>query len=132
MQWNEGDNAGFCSADAVPWLPIHANYEQVNVEAQTSDEDSLLNTYKSVLHLRNGSDALQEGQLQLLESDKQILAYSRKQADEEVLILLISEDREHTFKNSTQCQNIVFQIREIGLINHGPGQPLRSLCRHHL
>ena len=52
MQWDASPNAGFTDADANPWLPVNANYQTLNVEAQLSDVNSHLNIYKSLVQLR--------------------------------------------------------------------------------
>ena len=40
MQWNAGKNAGFSEADAT-WLPVHDDFAQVNVEAESMLATSL-------------------------------------------------------------------------------------------
>lgn len=36
MQWSGDMNAGFNIKTNITWLPVHPNYESVNVEVQTS------------------------------------------------------------------------------------------------
>ena len=62
MPWNGGYNGGFSTAaEEDLWLPVAADYERINVEAQLADADSILNLYRSLLALRAGSAALREG-----------------------------------------------------------------------
>lgn len=62
MQWNRAPNAGFSPPDvAGPWLPLAADYRQVNVERQLDDPSSLLNLYRRLLAYRKASPALQLG-----------------------------------------------------------------------
>ena len=49
MQWDNTDNAGFCSADAQPWLPVHQDYESINVKSELACPDSILNVYNRLL-----------------------------------------------------------------------------------
>ena len=57
MQWNGEKNGGFTKG--TPWLKINASYEEVNVEAQEQDMDSVLNYYRKLVALRK-SDELKE------------------------------------------------------------------------
>jgi len=69
MQWTDGPGAGFSPLNEngvppKPWLPVHANYQQVNVAVEQADPDSLLNLYKRLLHYRRGTPALTHGSYQ--------------------------------------------------------------------
>ncbi len=65
MQWDASPGAGFSTADATPWLPINDNHVQVNVESETGERDSLLEWYRTLLHLRSAHPALHDGELSL-------------------------------------------------------------------
>ena len=63
MQWSEQANAGFCNQDAQPWLPVNPDYQKgVNVASQEKDPNSLLQFYRQMIHLRNHTPALIEGE----------------------------------------------------------------------
>lgn len=51
FQWSDEKNAGFSTADKT-WLPIAANYKQINVKKEETDEKSHLKVYKSLQKLR--------------------------------------------------------------------------------
>lgn len=57
MQWSSADNAGFTSGH--PWFEINPNYQEVNVEKQLNNPDSLLSFYKKMIAVRSRED-LQE------------------------------------------------------------------------
>ena len=57
MQWTGAENGGFTKG--TPWLKVNASYEEVNVEAQEQDMDSVLNYYRKLVALRK-SDELKE------------------------------------------------------------------------
>jgi oligo-1,6-glucosidase/alpha-glucosidase len=100
MQWNGGKNAGFSSADQT-WLPVHENYAGINVDSQSKDEHSLLNTIRVVMEIRNNEKALQEGSLELMEDlPENVLGYARSTGSERVLILLNFDEREKDFQIS--------------------------------
>jgi glycosidase len=94
MQWDRTMNAGFSSA-LKTWLPVHQSYSQVNVEKETAEEDSLLNTIRAVLAIRNREKALQEGSLQLMEGlPENVLGYTRSLHGEKISILLNFDEKE--------------------------------------
>jgi len=60
MQWSKGANAGFSSADEKQlYLPVDPRADAVNVETQEKDPQSLLNTVKALLRLRQSEEDLQ-------------------------------------------------------------------------
>ncbi|HRI28004.1 MAG TPA: alpha-glucosidase [Chitinophagales bacterium] len=77
MQWNASAYAGFSTVQ--PWLPVNANFAEVNVATQLNHPGSLLNTYSQLLNLRKTMPALQNGTIELLPNmPKHLLAYTRK------------------------------------------------------
>lgn len=61
MQWDASPNAGFCAGNADSWLPLAANADRVNVEAQAEDPGSLLTLTRRLLHVRREHPALGAG-----------------------------------------------------------------------
>jgi oligo-1,6-glucosidase len=39
MQWNAGENAGFCDPGVKPWMRVMDDYKTINVEAQMKVDD---------------------------------------------------------------------------------------------
>ena len=80
MPWSDGPNAGFAPAEAPRlWLPISDEYEAINVEAQRSDERSMLNLYRRLIALRKRQQRPAAGRLH--EASEQRLAMSRLRAE---------------------------------------------------
>lgn len=107
MQWNNNENAGFCSAEISPWLPVNKNFKTFNVEEQKSDPASLLNCYKCFLRLRKTTPVLQYGALQLVEHNNfpnSVLVYERyfSEEPEKCLILL-------NFSDQAECFSVPYQ-----------------------
>lgn len=76
MQWDASANAGFTTG--TPWLPVHADFAEVNVEAESADPDSVLNWYRRLVALRGSRDELLAGGYEeLLPTSEQIYAYRR-------------------------------------------------------
>ncbi|UCC88055.1 MAG: maltose alpha-D-glucosyltransferase, partial [Anaerolineales bacterium] len=68
MQWTAGLNAGFSSADSDRlYCPVIDDptygYQQVNVEAQQADPDSLLNQMRNMIRIRKAHAALGRGEV---------------------------------------------------------------------
>lgn len=57
MQWTNGLNRGFSTADGELYLPVNSEQAQ-SVESQSSWENSLLNTVKKLIKLRKENPAL--------------------------------------------------------------------------
>ncbi|GAB4308312.1 MAG: alpha-glucosidase [Promethearchaeota archaeon] len=81
MQWDASPNAGFCPEGVEPWLPVAPEHEEINVESQKADPESVLNCYKRLLALRRKTPALNAGGVELLglagQAGKSVLAYAR-------------------------------------------------------
>ena len=76
MQWNSTEYAGFSTAK--PWIDVNPDYRTVNAEDEDEDEDSVLNYYRRIIKLRNGSDVLKSGTFKLLYPEhEQLFAYER-------------------------------------------------------
>jgi alpha-glucosidase len=87
MQWNKQPYSGFSQSE--PWLPVHENYPQRNVENQISDPDSLFNFFKSLIQLRKNHPALHKGDFTPLECKaRHVMCYSRQWNEETIIVIL--------------------------------------------
>ncbi|MCP3994295.1 MAG: DUF3459 domain-containing protein [bacterium] len=77
MQWDDSDSAGFSTTTARTWLPVTADYTQVNVAAHLGDPTSSLNLYQSLLAYRKTSAALQTGAYTRVDAPAGVFAYRR-------------------------------------------------------
>lgn len=112
MHWDSTANAGFCKT-ATPWLPVHETYKMVNVESQRSDENSLLNTYKALLHLRRSNPALREGALELVDepaANRDLLAYHRRHEKATALVAINLATRPATLSNLGPHSHVLFKV----------------------
>jgi glycosidase len=86
MQWTPGANAGFSAHK--PWQPVTQGYEQVNVQSEGADPDSLLNLYRKLIALRNAHPALRVGDTLPVEvENRKVYAILRQSAGEKVLVV---------------------------------------------
>jgi glycosidase len=86
MQWDNSQGAGF--TDGTPWQAVNADFTTVNVASQLGDANSLLETYRTFIHLRNEHAALRVGQTYIPNSGhSKVAAYLRAVNDEVLLIV---------------------------------------------
>lgn len=90
MQWDDSPHAGFSFGEVVkPWLPVHPNYTEVNVQQALQDPDSIWNFYRQLLQVRKQSGALRYGDWRsLIYYPHEHLAYVRETATEIVLVAI--------------------------------------------
>ena len=86
MQWSAGPGAGFSTAE--PWLPLAADYESVNVEAQQDDPRSMLTLHRRLIELRRQLPALVTKSYEPVAASGDLLAYVRSSDDERCLVVL--------------------------------------------
>ncbi len=93
MQWSADRNAGFsrCNPQQL-FLPLiidpQYHYEQVNVEAQQSNQYSLLWWMKRLIAMRKRYRAFGRGTMEFLYSEnRKVLAYVRRYEDETILVV---------------------------------------------
>lgn len=96
MQWSAAQHAGF-SPPATPqlWLPLAANYREVNVERQHADPGSMLSLYRRLLAYRRATPALQWGSYLPLDGvPRDSFAFLRQAGEQRVLVVLNFSDTE--------------------------------------
>ncbi len=90
---------------------MHPNYDAVNVEEESQDENSLLNTIRAILKIRNEHEALQQGSLELIAGlPVNVLGYRRKSDVEEVIVLLNFSESEKQFP--LKAGNCIFKLSQ--------------------
>ncbi|MDE2564376.1 MAG: alpha glucosidase, partial [Burkholderiales bacterium] len=86
MPWDsQAADLGFGSGTRRPWLPLEPRHRALAVDRQLADPGSLLHHYRRLLAWRRGQPALLHGEMDLLPSHPQVLAFVRRQAGERVL-----------------------------------------------
>lgn len=93
MQWTPDRNAGFSRANPHRlYLPLivdsEYHYNSINVEAQRTNPNSLLNATRRLISTRKRFPALGRGDFQLLHPDnRKVLAFTRTYEDEQILVV---------------------------------------------
>ncbi len=96
MPWDGGAGAGFTGGEA--WLPVPAQAATHNVEAQEGDPRSMLSLTRALLRLRRARPALALGDVILLPSEGNVLAYERRLGEERLLVALNLSSSEASFR----------------------------------
>jgi alpha-glucosidase len=86
IPWSAGPSHGWATTD--PWLPWPPDPDVRNAEEQAGDPTSVLQLYRRLLASRRDSAALRRGDLALLDSPPEVIAYVRSTADDERAVLV--------------------------------------------
>lgn len=87
MQWSAEQSAGFTTKYA--WESINSDYTTVNVASESTDPNSLLSLYRTLIALRNNHAALRVGTYTMVDCDKSsIMAFLRVSKEETVLVII--------------------------------------------
>jgi trehalose-6-phosphate hydrolase len=86
MQWDGTVNVGFTTGK--PWIKVNEDYATVNVQESSLRKNSILNTYKALLALRNNEQVLQYGSYKKLERQGDMILFTRSYKGVEITVLL--------------------------------------------
>lgn len=87
MQWDSTLNAGFSTGK--PWLPVNANYKDINVIREEQNPNSILNYFRKMNKLRKESQLLIYGRFTLVDANNpDVFAYTREWKGKKWLVLL--------------------------------------------
>jgi alpha-glucosidase len=95
MQWDATGNAGFTTGK--PWLAVPPSAKTYNVELESKESDSILNTYKKLLALRKTNVALRDGTQVSVGNDPDVFAFLRKSGNAMVLVVLNMSGRKRSW-----------------------------------
>lgn len=98
MQWNGERYGGF--SEVEPWLPMSAGFRnEITVEAQQNDQDSILAFYKKLIAMRKMYPVIAEGEISFLETGTdRVLAYQRKLGEQQIVVFCNLDGEKHTVK----------------------------------
>lgn len=86
MHWSADQQAGFTTG--TPWIPLAANYPEINVETAIADQNSVFYHYQALIALRKKYDIIVQGDYQpLLDNHQHVFAYKRNWNDEKLLVV---------------------------------------------
>ena len=108
-------HAGFSTTLEKTWLPICDPHLRLAVDTQNEDEDSVLNFYRAFLKWRKDNPAVMYGDFTLIDTDNDILAYTRKHGDDEILCLMNTD----MFAQSFVLENKLSSFTALDPISYG-------------
>ena len=98
MPWTHNiPNAGF-STNYKTWLPLAEAHVPLSVNLQERREDSVLSAYKDMIAWRKGEDVMKYGDFYLLETDGEIIAYTRDYEGKTILCVFNAGEAEENFE----------------------------------
>ena len=106
MQWNSSPNAGFCLPGVAPWLPVPADYPQINVAVEQDDPRSLLTLTRRLIELRRSQPALSIGNYCAIDDVPDgCFVYLRQSGSNHFLVALNFSDQEQIVKLPEMSQS---------------------------
>ena len=97
MQWDNTKNKGFSTSDEL-YLPVDASDDAPNVEQQTADKNSLLNTVKKLIEVRKENVALwADGNFEVIKKGYPFV-YRRFDEKSSIIIAVNPSDKEAELK----------------------------------
>ncbi len=91
MQWSAAPQGDFTTG--TPWLPVNADYPTCNVARQSDDPASLLQWYRTLIHLRKREPALHRGAYRQIETGSPALFCYERTWEAERAIVCLNFDR---------------------------------------
>ena len=98
MQWNSSNHSGFTTANQT-WLGVNPNYNDINVEAQVNEPDSILSFYKKLIQIRKENPLFVYGTYELLLANHpNLFVYTRKLGNRKAIVINNFSDKSTRFK----------------------------------
>ncbi len=110
MQWDDGDNAGFSTAEKT-WFVVNPNFKTINAKRAIADPHSVYHYYRKLLALRKQTPALIYGGFADIDpSHAQVFAYTRTLGEARYLVVLHfgSEPLSYTLPKGIQTGQWIF------------------------
>ena len=99
VQWSAATNAGF--SQEKPWMKVNENYKKINVEEQSSREDSVWGFWKKMLKIRkNNAEVLINGSYHVHDekNEKTFIFEKRTEDGKKAVVITNWTDEEVEFK----------------------------------
>lgn len=86
MQWNSDSFAGFSKEKT--WIKINPDYKKTNVAVLTPQKNSIINSYKKLVALRNKEKTLQYGDYNNLECKNDQISFTRTFEGDTITVII--------------------------------------------
>ncbi len=129
MQWDASKEAGFTTS-SKPWLPIPPSAKIYNVAVEGKDPNSIFNTYKSLLALRESDSALRNGtQIGVNNDDPDVFSFIRQTPGRTVLVALNMSGHTRTLSYDLKAHHVTGSNLRILYSSQSPQPPSIPLNR---
>lgn len=92
MQWDRGMYGGFSVTE--PWIPMPAGFrEEITVEAQQKDSDSILAFYKKLIAMRKAYPVIAKGEISFCETGSDMVLAYRRTFGKQQMVVFCNLDR---------------------------------------
>ncbi len=131
MQWSNEPFAGF--SKVKPWFPVNPDYTKINVTDELQNEDSIINYYKKLTHLRRHSkyrELIIYGDIKFVELHDDLITYERSHEQQKILVInSYSNQKMKIDLNAYQIKELILTNDDIDLTNkkHIELKPYQSL-----
>jgi oligo-1,6-glucosidase len=105
MQWSSAECAGF--TEGTPWLKIHPNYKNVNVETDLTDPDGIISFFKRMNSYRKNSDVLLYGSFKEVVRSEWVYAYERELNGETLRVVCNFSEKEKRLPDSIDGELVI-------------------------
>lgn len=106
MQWDDTKNKGFSTSDDT-YLPVDNSDSAPNVKEQLSDENSLLNTVRELIKIRQSNDALcADGSFEVLQKGYPFV-YKRSYNESSIIIAVNPSKQENELVLPKVCDVLI-------------------------
>lgn len=98
MQWSGERYGGF--SEKEPWIPMSAAFrEEITVEAQRGDEDSVLAFYKKLIAMRKKYPVIAKGEIAFIDMGTDlVMAYQRTLGEQKVAVICNLDGKKQTVR----------------------------------
>ncbi len=116
VQWSGKKNAGFTTAETT-WLPVNANYREVNVEEERKNPASVYHYYRQLIALRKNpsyKETVVYGSFEptFTELDR-MMAFYRKSEEKTLLVLVNYQKEERQLELTEQIEKVLVNNLDI-------------------
>lgn len=115
IPWTDEANGGFTTG--TPWLALNPNYEEINVEAELKNPDSVFYTYQKLIQLRKDHPIVVWGDYELLETSSNVFAYYRTLGEERWLTVVNLSDFEEEISVDARFNKVLVTNTEDEVTN---------------
>jgi glycosidase len=110
MQWSAEENAGFTSGK--PWLKLHPNYTEINVERDLASEDGIISFFKEINDFKNSSEIIKEGSFKEVHRGKWVYVFERMLDGKKLTVICNFKDKALAYPVLVEGERILSNYKD--------------------